>query len=349
MPAGHILVVGLVCLVLGWLLNAQGIKKTAYSQSLGWQRDIAVFFAKPMASISHFLHTDRPRAWLQDALGRKGDDDISTKLPSPTTVARGVPPPTTAKEVFGADRPLAVWVGGDSLAVTPGESILSFIGASQTVRSVSGVDGQIATGLARPEIFNWPAHLKEVTDSLHPRVIVLTIGSNDDQSLTGAPGGGTVGPFGSAEWEAEYRRRVGGLMDQVVSSGQMLVWIGVPPIRNFDRSEQHYKVLNEIYKSEAAKRPGRVLYVDIYSMFLDPGGGYADYLPSESGEQIKVRADDGIHFTRAGGNRIAGKVIETLDHTFDLRSQSATTPTSAPPSSAKSGKKPKASATTKAP
>jgi hypothetical protein len=129
----------------------------------------------------------------------------------------------------------------------------------------------------------------------------------------------------------------------------MLVWIGVPPIRNFDRSEQHYKVLNEIYKSEAAKRPGRVLYVDIYSMFLDPGGGYADYLPSESGEQIKVRADDGIHFTRAGGNRIAGKVIETLDHTFDLRSQSATTPTSAPPSSAKSGKKPKASATTKAP
>ena len=66
MAAGHVLLIGLILLMVGWLLNAQGMQKTAQGQSLGWRRDVAVFFADPVASISHFLHTDRPRQWLKD-------------------------------------------------------------------------------------------------------------------------------------------------------------------------------------------------------------------------------------------------------------------------------------------
>ncbi len=320
MAAGNVLVVGIVCLMLGWLLNAQGIEKTAYGQPIGFQRDVAVFFSKPMASISHFLHTDRPREWVQGALGHEGDDDINTKLPSPTTGAV-VPTTDPRNVVYSPQRPLKLWVGGDSLSVTPGESIVNYAGTTEGVVAPTGpVDGQIATGLARPELLNWPEHLREATKDSGAGLVILTIGSNDDQTLTGAPGGGDVGPFGSPEWEEEYRRRVGGLMDDVVGEGKTLLWIGTPPLRNFERSETRYKLINDIYRTEAAKRPGRVYYIDIYKLFLDDTGNYADYLPNINGEAVKVRADDGIHFTRAGADRVAAVVFDKLSKVRDITS-----------------------------
>ena len=322
MAAGHVIVVGLVCLGLGSLLNAKGIEKTAESQPIGWRRDVGRFFAEPLADISTVLQTDRPREWLQSALGREGDDDINTSLPSPTLVTGESATTTSIKTEFAPDERMKLWVGGDSLAITPGESVLAnFPGASQDVIEsvVPQVDGRVATGLARPEVFNWPEHLRAETERLDPDVVVLTIGSNDDQPLTNAPGGATISPFGEGPWQEEYRRRIGGLMDQVVSEGRTLVLVGVPIVRDPGRSGE-YQIINEIYREEAAKRRGRVFYVDIYKLFQDDGGTYADYLPNDSGELVKYRADDGIHFTRAGGDLIAEEVFRTVAENFDITS-----------------------------
>jgi hypothetical protein len=341
MAAGHVLLVGIILLMVGWMLNAPGIKKTAAGMPLGWRRDVAQFFADPVASLSSVLQTDRPREWLQDSLGRAGDDDINTALPSPTTVpgatnAAGVPVPTTIKKpAFSPTQPLTMWVGGDSLAVTPGESIIAHTGfTGGTVRSLAEVEGHVATGLARPEVFNWSERLGQVMTELDPRLVVFSVGPNDDQPLTG---GEPTGDLGNPAWDAEYRRRVGGIMDQIVSQDRYLVWIGAPPIRNMERAEGEYKVINEIFRNEAEKRPGRVFYVDIYPLFLDGGGGYADYLDNGSGTLVKMRADDGIHFTREGGDRIAREVFKVIEKSFDLTSwQSGTTSTTstAPPASA---------------
>ena len=331
MAAGHVLVVGMVCLLLGSLLNAPGIEKTAQSQPIGWRRDVGRFFAQPLADVSHFLQADRPREWLQSTLGREDDDDINVALPSPTAVTNESAT-TTVKNVFSPSDRMKIWVGGDSLSVTPGESVLAnFPGASQGVIEsvVPQVDGRVATGLARPEVFNWPAHLEAETARLDPNVVLLTIGSNDDQPLTNAPGGATISPFGEAAWQEEYRRRIGGLMDQVASNGRTLILVGVPIVRDPGRSGE-YQIINQIYREEAAKRKGRVRYVDIYKLFQDEGGGYANYLPNSSGELVKYRADDGIHFTRAGGDLIAEEVFRTIAERFDITSweQDASTTTS---------------------
>lgn len=354
MAAGHVVLIGLVLLTVGWLLNAQGIEKTAEGQPLGWRRDVAVFFAEPVASFSHFLHTDRPRQWLKDALGRGTDDDVNTALPSPTTTVTAPPgvstTPTTEppKEAFSPSKPLTFWVGGDSLSVTPGQSLIDYSGGSEgVVQPVAAVDGHVSTGLARPEIdINWSEYLRQITAQFNPRVVVFTVGSNDDQPLTGGP---STGDLGNPEWEAEYRRRVGGVMDQVVSEGRTLIWVGNPPIRNMERAENEYKVINEVFRSEAEKRPGRVFYVDIYSLFLDGSGNYADYLDNGSGAVVKMRGDDGIHFTREGGNRIAGEVFKVIAKNFDLtswRSDTTTTTSTTPPPSGAPGSTTKTNATT---
>jgi hypothetical protein len=330
MAAGHVIVVGIVALLIGSLLNAPGIEKTAAGQPVGWRRDVGRFFAVPLADVSHFLHTDRPRQWLQDSLDREGDDDIETALPSPTTL----PPEeaattTTIRTAFSPTEPLNAWVGGDSLAVVPGQSVLeTFPGRSEGVFQsvVPQVDGRISTGLARPEVFNWPEHLQAETARLDPEVVVLTLGSNDDQALTNAPDGGTISQDSAEAWVAEYRRRVGGLMDQLIAGGRTLVLVGVPIVRDEGRSAE-YNTINTIYKEEAAKREDRVIFVDTFDLFQDEGGGYADYLPNESGELVKYRADDGIHLTRAGGDLVANEIYRALSDRFDLTSWKSTTTT----------------------
>ena len=316
LSAGHVLVVMLVCALVGGLLNAAGIRKTANGQPVGLRRDVARFIAEPLYDVSHALQIDRIRRGLQSATGRSGDDDINTKLPDPViddqpTTSTTAPP---KKEAFSPADRMTLWIGGDSLSITPGESFVNLAPSTEVVDVVGNfVDGQVATGLARPEVFNWPQHVLDVIASDDPDAVVITLGSNDDQTLTGEGG---VGPFGSPEWIAEYRRRVGGMMDVVTADGtRKMFWIGAPMMRNEERSETRYRIINDIYKEEAAKRPGRVYYIDIYDRFRDANGSYADII-----DGVQVRTPDGIHFSREGGDQIAQVVLDPLNQAYDLTS-----------------------------
>lgn len=334
MPVAHVLVVGVIALLVGALLNAPGIRKTALGQDVGWRRDVSTFFADILYDVSHTLMLDRPREALQELLGRAGDDDINVSLPSPTipptsrptdgeTPATLPPPP---KRAFSPTDQAALYVAGDSLAQTPGESVINQALGTGVIGLLGPVDSRVATGLARPEVFNWPAYLIDVVARDKPDAVVLSLGSNDDQSLTGEGGGQS---FGTPEWIAEYRRRVGGLMDAITASGETtLFWIGIPPMANTERFETRYRLINDIIKEEAERRPGKVVFVDTVPVLSAFGGGYAEYLPNDDGTLVQVRATDGIHFTRAGGDRIAAAVLEAMYDTFDLESwQQATTTT----------------------
>ena len=317
----------LVAAVVGGLLNAPGIRKTANAQPVGLTRDLARLVAEPLYDVSHFLRIDQFRRALQSATGRSGDDDIDTALPGPITPPDTAPTTATtrppAKRAFSPTTRMSVWVGGDSLAITPGQSFVAAVPGTEVVDVVgNAVDGRVATGLARPELFNWPQHMLEVIAQDDPDVVVLTLGSNDDQTLTGDRG---VGPFGSEAWIDEYRRRVGGMMDTVTSDrGRALVWLGVPIMRNEERSETRYRVINDIVREEAAKRPGRVFYVDLYDRFT-VDGGYADFV-----DGVQVRTPDGIHFSRDGGNVVAQVVIDQLGRMYDLTSWRTTPPSTLP-------------------
>jgi hypothetical protein len=330
LPAGHVIVVMVVAALVGSVLNAPGIRKTALGQDVGFERDVARFFAEPLYDVTHALRLDAPRRALQALVGRSDDDDVDVSLPDPIVVETPTTTPTTigAPEVFSPTNRLKVWVGGDSLAIVPGQSFVNRASEGEVVDVVDDtVDGRIATGLARPEVFNWPSHMLDVIDDDDPDVMIVTMGSNDDQTLTGDGG---VGPFGTPEWIAEYRRRVGGMMDVITASGdRVLLWMGAPITRNEERSETRYRIVNDIYREEAAKRPGRVFYVDIYDRFRTPEGGYSDFI-----DDVQVRTPDGVHFSRAGGDRIADLLLDLLGGIFDLVSWKArSVTTTLPPAS----------------
>lgn len=331
----------LVGLMVGWLLNAPGILKTAESMPFGWQRDVAIAFAKPVAAVSSALRLDVPREILQDIAGRGGEDQIEVALPSPTTTTTAAPQPTrpgetvppsttvpAAPPVFTPEVPMRVWVGGDSLSITPGESLMPRLDGTGAATAVGPVDGQVATGLARPEVFNWPQHLVDVVNTHDPDAMVLTIGSNDDQSLTYGPDG-TVGGVGSDAWREEYRRRVGGLMDSVATDGRLLFYVGIPIIRDTDRFARGYEVINQIVREEAEKRP-TVFYVDSWQAVSGENAEYMDFRPNPDGSVTQIRSGDGIHFTRAGGDLIADAIMNVINSAADLTSWRDARPMSQP-------------------
>jgi hypothetical protein len=319
--AGSAIAVSLIALAVGMLLNAPGLHKSAYIQPEGREREVALAVTGPLEDVSSALRLDRPRRALKAALGRSDDDRIDTGVavpgPPPATPVGGRPAPPR-RERFTRARPLPLWIAGDSLVVVPGQSILRAIDEDGAVEQVGPIEGRIASGLERPDVFNWFTHTREVMRKQRPRAAVLMFGGNDDHGfMTGVPEGVEIGEFGSESWKAEYRRRVGGIMDVVARNGGYLVWIGLPITRDAEQTRR-YDVINAIVQSEAARRPRTASYLDTYFFFAGEDGGYAQYVRDESGSLVKMRADDGIHFERAAGDLIARKVLERLGKRFDL-------------------------------
>jgi uncharacterized protein len=318
-PAGHAVIAVFLALALGALLDARGLRKTATIQPEGWKRDVALALTRPLVSVSNGLLLDRPRRGVKAVLGRSDDDRIETEVVLPPPPVRPQPPPIHRKS-FTPERKLRIWIAGDSLVVVPGESLERAALASPVVDVVGKLDGRLATGLTRPDVFNWFTEIPKQVRRLHPDVVVLSFGANDDHNLiTGVPKGREIGEFGGPSWIAEYRRRVAGLMTQLNRRGVFVVWIGLPITREEDQTAR-FEVLNRVVSEEARRRLAGAAFVDTYPLFQDDTGHYAEYLPNESGELIKMRQADGVHFEREGGDRVAREVLKKLNARFDLTS-----------------------------
>jgi len=319
--AGAAIAVALLALALGALLNAPGLHKSAQIQDEGWKRDVALAVTGPLETVSHALFLDRPRQALKSALGRSEDDEIDAGVIVPEPPPKppsGKPPAPPKRELFTPKRKLRLWIAGDSLVVVPGESLLRVAADDPVLQPVGRVDGRIASGLERPDVFNWFRHVRDELRARDPDAVVLMFGGNDDHGyMTGVPAGVAIGGFGSESWQREYRRRVAGIMDTVNRSA-FLVWIGLPISRDEEQTRR-FDVINAIVSSEATKRPQRVVYLDTYFFFAGADGGYAQYVSDPAGKLVKMRAEDGVHFERAAGDLIAGEVLERLEERFRLR------------------------------
>ena len=322
--AGSAIVVAALALLFASLLNAPGLHKSATIQPEGWKRDVALAVTEPLESVSEALLLDRPRRGIKTALGRSGDDEIDTGVAVPEQQSEigepAEPPPPPPREKFSPKRTLRLWIAGDSLVVVPGESLLRAGASNRAIERTAEVDGRIASGLERPDVFNWFEHVRAVTKKDKPRAAVLMFGGNDDHGfMTGLPEGKALDGFGNPLWTVEYRRRVADIMDTVTRGGAFLVWIGLPITSDPDQTAR-FDTINAIVQTEAAKRPGAVSYLDTYFYFAGKDGGYAQYVRDASGALLRMRAADGVHFERAAGDRIAREILRRLYQRHDLTS-----------------------------
>jgi hypothetical protein len=337
MAAGHAIVVIVIAFAIGSLLNADSLMHTAEGLPLGsTKRSVAVGVMRPVRWVADHLQITTPRDRLDTALGKEQHDardafgafapTTTTTTATPTqTTKPGAPTTTTAKPPPAKpkakrfrptkQRPLRVYVAGDSLSFEYGLAMGRLASDDPELEMEGAVDYHVKTGLARPDVFNWPAQLDAQMKARRPDVVVFMVGGNDDQSLQ-SPDGHTYRDF-TEPWKFEYSRRVAAVMDQVAATGRVVVWIGIPPIRDPNRTAG-YRLINALVKTQADARRD-AYFVDPYPLFVDKGGNYQQYLPDDAGNLVKMRADDGIHFERAGGDRLAAATLRLLDHTYPPR------------------------------
>ena len=166
-----------------------------------------------------------------------------------------------------------------------------------------------SSGLARPDYFDWPTHMRTLVDLIEPQIVMVTFGGNDGQALRSVDGGTVVGTnpgqgLDDSAWKAEYGRRVGEVMDYLTADGRLLVWVGIP---NDDEpvNTARMAVQDAVVREQAALRD-RVTYVDVWTLFSAPGGGWTERIVDpRDGVSKDVRRDDGFHLNDTGAEILA--------------------------------------------
>ena len=293
-PAGYAILITLTTLVLVLFLDADGLTRTAERQQPGLTRSAALTVMHPIRWVSRTLRIDRPRTWLARATGHEQTTKITPtkgvvladQHPTTTGPATGSSTTTTLPHyrVPTSQDPLRILVAGDSLSGYVGPALSNALaGLPAKVTE----DEHVGTGLARPDVVDWPTELSQDMDRDNPDVVVLFMGGNDDQDLRTSDGWIPITHID--EWKAEYQRRIAQIMNIASRKGVSVYWIGLPAMGK-SHLNQYVPTINALARTEAAARPDSVTFVDAGKALNGPDGGFVAYLPDGSGKEVLVRA-----------------------------------------------------------
>lgn len=316
-----------LALVVFCLLASGSLVKQARAQEDGWVRSTNLAVARSIDRVSNFVSLNRPLDFANELLGRP-DTEPRIEFP-PTTLVGPAPDVTTttvAPPEISPDRPLEMMLYGDSQGINLGEGIRN--ATAEDPLMSADFDGRVSTGLARPDYYNWPARIVEDVDGRDVDTVLLHFGANDNQALLDVDGN-LVAQRDSPEWEAEYRRRVAGLMDVLRSDPRRIVWIGNPVMREAGLSARG-ELINRIVTEEAATRPW-VTYVDTADLLDGPNHEYVDYFTPPGGEAVRCRAGDGVHLTSSCVDLVVEQVLAAVRPMYPVATTTTVPPTTAAP------------------
>ena len=173
-------------------------------------------------------------------------------------------------------------------------------------------EGKLSTGLTRPDVFDWPARLRELCGSFRPDLVVANFGGNDAQSMV-LPDG-RIARFGQPEWEQTYGARLQEMVAIGRQAGAQVVLLGMSTTRDpvLSRRMSRVNTLTE----EAARATG-AHYLSIWDLGADARGQYQE-VASLGGRPTRTRLADGKHFSRAGAAFVAVEIGRRLAAVFAL-------------------------------
>lgn len=164
-----------------------------------------------------------------------------------------------------------------------------------------------ATGLARPDNFDWTTGVDDFLLKNNVDAALLSIGLNDMQAIY--VDGKRHYPFRSDDWNKLYIERIDILMQGLVKREIQTFWIGLPIMRSeqYSNNIQH---LNSMFKQQTTTHG--VHYLPLWDITTNEAGAYSSYLRDSKGRMRLMRANDGIHFTFKGYNMLARHVLHVM-------------------------------------
>lgn len=158
-----------------------------------------------------------------------------------------------------------------------------------------------STGLTNQGYYDWPAQAQQFTQEEAPGWVVIHLGANDAQDMLLS---GKWLRFGSPAWQQAYLVRAQTLIDNIRAAAPeaRVAWIGLPAMRS-PKFDGRMTIIANLHRQAATSR--QVPYLDGRHAL---GSTYTKQGASPSGKTEVWRADDGIHYARQGGWRLAEAV-----------------------------------------
>jgi hypothetical protein len=162
------------------------------------------------------------------------------------------------------------------------------------------------SGLARPEVYDWPATVPKILAGNSYDVIVVMLGANDRQMIRS---GDMRYDFGTPEWTAAYSSQAKRLLDQLAASKARVIWVAPPPMKDpeYDAAMRSIAALQK----QLVEQRG-MTYLDLRPQFTNPDGSYTDSFTDVAGTAVRLRGRDGISFFKAGNNRMGELVLAAI-------------------------------------
>lgn len=187
---------------------------------------------------------------------------------------------------------------------------------------------QQSTGFTRYGSLNLEDHVREQIADTPIDIAVISFGANDTQ---GVMAGNHAAKLLSPEWQDVVGKRVAGFVGILRAQGATVYWVGLPRMRK-PSYDADISGMNAFYAREM-KELG-VPWIDTAPLSVDADGNYAPYLPDgPKQERILIRANDGIHMSMIGYQRITRGLAERIGHYVDAarKQAGALVPPPAPP------------------
>jgi uncharacterized protein len=153
----------------------------------------------------------------------------------------------------------------------------------------------------------WLGPIQSFVDKDKAEIAVVMFGANDRLDLRDEDG--RYIHFRSDDWRAEYAKRVDKILTLLTGGGFKIIWCGNPIARSPQYSSD-MSYINDIMAGEVAHFGGS--FLPLWTVIADNQGQFTAYGPDRSGQTERLRNDDGIHFTPAGYELIAERVISVL-------------------------------------
>jgi hypothetical protein len=193
-----------------------------------------------------------------------------------------------------------------------GDAIGGGLGAGLARTTEPGGDYDVSirfneeSGLARPEVYDWPATVPKILEGNDYDVIVVMLGANDRQTIRD---GAMRYDFGTPEWTATYTSQANLLLDQLAAAKARVIWVAPPPMKDpeYDAAMRSIAALQK----ELVERRG-MAYLDLRPQFTNPDGSYTDTFTDATGNAVKLRGRDGISFFKSGNNRMGELVLAAI-------------------------------------
>lgn len=275
------------------------------------QGPVAVAPAEPAAAPAE--PSDADAGATLAAGGPVEPDALDPQEAEPADVAAEVAKAEPETPALPAE-PYKVLILGDSLAATGFGALLERkLDAHPHV--VCYREGKSASGLARPDFFDWLEMGKKHTEFRQPDLVVVIMGGNDGQDITRRKNGdGKRANWKSEGWADEYRARVDAFLAGISAPGRKVLWLGLP-FMGLRSLEEKLTTIRDVQKTAVEALGEGHKYVDtVPFVTTDDGKMLTEAKVGPRGKTQSIRAEDKIHFTMAGSEYFADRIYpEVLD------------------------------------